>query len=512
MFKGMFDLASKGKKKPIVEKGTVHVDPTPILSSEQLLQTEKRQQTLQDIRDLLSLPDDEYNRVFLSVIQNFAEFVQNIPETERSYFSSLGGMLDHALERASLSMFLCRTYLLPEDANLASLSEEEMLWVYAVFTAALLLDIGKLATRHVITLTDSKGNAERIWLPYAGPMVGQTTHYVYSFAEENYDHMRHLVTPLLARQILPPGDISTDENGGGQRTYGGFNWLASDPEVLESWLAMLADEHRQVGSILTVIPLADAQILESYFTDRKVFRRSLPPHVIALLSKLNKDRKEFIQALKDQKEKLLASDTDKSKEKLGKEKAAKQSLFGLPMSPHDQVQASMMSPLELSALAVRDVGQRFMHWVQQGIANKTLNVGQLGSALFTAENKVFVNQQLLQQFLAENKSLPLNNVNDLRAALQQAELTRPMTASEMSQIPALASAAGQLMVVQSPSLVMGFGLGQIANTANLQAQAAPPQTQPTVQTSQEAYEAQQQKLQQQRPETPRPIPPGGRGR
>src|SRR5437879_1787218 len=129
IFKGMYGLI-KNKKPLATEKKMTHRDPVPILSADHLLATEKRQQTLTDMRGLLSLPDEEYQNIFLKAAENLAEFVQNLPETERSYHANIGGLLDHALERASLSLFLCRTYLLPEDVSLASVSENEMLWVY----------------------------------------------------------------------------------------------------------------------------------------------------------------------------------------------------------------------------------------------------------------------------------------------------------------------------------------------------------------------------------------------
>ena len=65
MFKGMYDLMNKLKEKPISDKVALQKNATPILMPQDLLSSEKRQQNLTDIRTLLSLPDEEYDKIFL---------------------------------------------------------------------------------------------------------------------------------------------------------------------------------------------------------------------------------------------------------------------------------------------------------------------------------------------------------------------------------------------------------------------------------------------------------------
>jgi integrating conjugative element relaxase (TIGR03760 family) len=474
MFKGMYDLI-KNKKKPLSERPAVHRDPTPILSADILLSTEKRQQALNDIRSLLNLPDDEFQKLFLSVAESFAEFVQNLPETERSYYAGIGGMLDHGLERASLSLFLCRTYLLPENSTLASVSESEMLWVYAVFTAALFYDIGKIAIKHVITLTDQTGNTVKSWQLFDGPMTHENaSHYVYGFSEEHHDHMRWMVTPLLARQLL---------------SKEGFSWLASDSDVLESWLALLSDEHRQVGSLFTVIPLADAQLLESYFTDRKVFRNNLSPQTIALLSKFQKEKKELMKRQKELREKMLSETTDKINEhknehqigeegKLAeKQKASKQSMFGFPsISAHDK-------ETNISAIThdAKETTQRFLNWLQQNIDKK--NVSALVSH---TRDGVFLDQKLLQQFIAESKISHMS-ATDLHNLITQTEIAKPVTHAQVVQMAQQTGQINNALLVQNPYLVFPQGPPNLmanlgvpnANQPSTQPVAEQPKQEPT---------------------------------
>jgi integrating conjugative element relaxase (TIGR03760 family) len=415
--------ALKTRKENHEQKKVVSQDAVPILSADQLLSTEKRQQMISDIQGLLNLPEEEYKKIFLKAAENFAEFVQNLPETERSYYAAIGGMLDHGLERASLSLFLCRTYLLSEEVTLASVSEKEMLWVYAVYTAALFFDIGKIPTKHTIHLTDEAGDTLKVWMPYEGSMTRENaSHYAGSFSEDPHDHMRWMVTPLLASIIIPKE---------------GLLWLASDPDVFNAWLGLLSGEdQRQVGSILTVIPLADAQLLESYFTDRKVFRHNLSPQTIALLAKFQKERKALLQRQKELREKLLAAQVDKTDEQpLDKnadkdKKVTRQSLFGFPSVAQQDRQT-----LPLIMHDTKELTQRFIQWVQKNV--DTINRRE--ALIQTAEKGVLIDVKVLQKFIAENKIVQLTTA-ELQKVIVQTEIARPaviLKAQQSGQTPAL---------------------------------------------------------------------------
>ncbi len=484
IFKGMYSLIKS--KKPLSEKKIVHRDPVPILSADQLLATEKRQQALTDMRGLLSLPDEEYERIFLKITENFAEFVQNLPETERSYYANIGGMLDHALERASLSLFLSRTYLLPEDATLASISESEMLWVYAVYTAALLYDIGKIATKHIVTLTDEQGSDIKSWLPYDGSMTQENaSHYVYSFSEEHHDRMRWMVTPLLARQILPEE---------------GFAWIASDADVLESWLGLLSDELRTVGSLLSVIPLADAQLLESYFTDRKVFRHNLSPQTVALLSKIQKERKELLKRQKELRDKLLAETAEKSldKDKPSKEDAkqdskntSKQSLFGFPSQDKEITKV-------IVAHDAKQVTQQFITWLQQN-ADKF----NKDSLIKHAASGVLIDHKILQQFIGESKTSNLS-VGALEKLITQTDIAKPVTYTQVVESALKTGHINSALLVQNPYLVFPAGPPPLAAIIGIQAATLLESRQQVPQNIQEPVKPEQPKPPEQQI-TPRPV-------
>ena len=66
-----------------------------------------------------------------------------------------------------------------------------------------------------------------------------------------------VITPMLARQIL---DSMTDSS----LETEGFNWIASDPDILKAWFSLLAGEEDRIPmtSFMSMIPRADIEFIE----------------------------------------------------------------------------------------------------------------------------------------------------------------------------------------------------------------------------------------------------------
>jgi integrating conjugative element relaxase (TIGR03760 family) len=220
-----------------------------ILAAPKLLSVENRSRLLADLPSLVCVRDRNFNVFYLKAIYNFAEFVQNLPETKSSFYSHEGGLLDHALDRAYRALILTRAYLLPAGALAETVSETEALWIYAVFTASLLLDVGKVPVRFTVHLCNQKGETLTQWRPYDGSMlnVENVSRYRYEFEVERNDRLRRLSTLILACDLLPKE---------------GFAWLSSNKEILEAWLALFDEDQSGGGLLLQIIPLVDAQLIE----------------------------------------------------------------------------------------------------------------------------------------------------------------------------------------------------------------------------------------------------------
>lgn len=261
MFKGLHTALQKAKPAEALAK---HPDVMSIQTAEVLLANEKRQQHINKIKSLLNLPPKLYDNLYYKVIKQFAEFCQTLPETQHGLFGNESGFLDHGLERTSRALSLCLNHFFPHEKTFQTASPQEALWVYAVFTAALLLDIGKLAVKYDIELCNKDGSVIKTWLPYSGPLTKQGKYYRYSFVKRNLDNLKKLITGMLARQVLD--QATEDDPTSTNHIVSGFNWIASNPDVLETWLIILQGERRlPMTSFMSVIPLAEAQILEHYF-------------------------------------------------------------------------------------------------------------------------------------------------------------------------------------------------------------------------------------------------------
>lgn len=330
-------------KKAITQRK--HPDAYLIQSAATLLANEKRQQHIKNIKSLLHLPPKLYNSLYYQVIEQFAEFVQNLPETAYGIFSGEGGFLEHGLERASRALSLCLTYFFQDEKSFKNISPQQALWIYAVFTAALLQDIGKLAVKYKITFCQKDGTEIQTWSSYTCSMVAQSKYYKYEFVKENREHLRRQVTPLLARQILDNAiDISKDNTN----TMLGFNWITSDPDVLESWLSLLSGETRlPMSSFMTMIPLADIQVIENHIKNGKLPNSGQPGGMF----------------------------------------------IGLPQSITDDAMFT-------STLAT---GEAFFEWLHNGISNGTISVNQAKSNIHTTpEGYLMILPDTYKEFSIEN--------------------------------------------------------------------------------------------------------------
>jgi hypothetical protein len=219
-------------------------DLFPVLTAQALLASEQRQQLLSKILEAAQSLTDDYNGLYLTTLHQFAEFVQSLPEIEHGAYFLPGDFLDHALERVALALPLANHYLTSTENPI--FSQKASLWLYALFTVALLKDIGKIVDQFTVILCTPSGKALAEWNPFAGSMVGQASHYQFTYTTQHFPRVRKAATFYFARQLLPEA---------------GFNWLASDNAVFDGWLAMFEDEARHLGTLVSLIPVAEAQLI-----------------------------------------------------------------------------------------------------------------------------------------------------------------------------------------------------------------------------------------------------------
>lgn len=199
------------------------------------------QAQLSRIRQLTSIPDGHYNKLYNDLIKRLAELVQLLPASEAHHHAHAGGLLQHSLETAEAALRIRQSYLLPQGGIPEQQSLKADLYTYAVFTAALLHDIGKPLADQLIHIHRTDGRVDE-WAPLGGPMsIG--SNYSITFRRDR-KYQIHEKLPLLLVQWTIPIE--------------GQVWLNSDLSLLEQWTEALSGSNiDDANAISEIIKKAD---------------------------------------------------------------------------------------------------------------------------------------------------------------------------------------------------------------------------------------------------------------
>lgn len=220
---------------------------TAIQNSTTLLGHNKRQTLVADTKKHMNWPDSEYEKLAQPVLNDFINYCQQLPESQISFYGHPGGLLDYALNRCEAAMAIFKGYLIPDEQG--GYTEIQRLWQYALYTAALLKGIGKLWLDFVVKVYDEKGYFLCDWNPLLDSLASRGRHYQYHFEKNQDEAFRQRLNLLIARQIMP---------------IEGFNWIASNREVLATWLALLNEDPYRAGTLGIVLINSDAIAIKRY--------------------------------------------------------------------------------------------------------------------------------------------------------------------------------------------------------------------------------------------------------
>ncbi len=202
----------------------------PVLVASELLNTPSHQHALSQLPSLTGLSASDYQSNYLSFVHHFAEYVQAIPA---AYDAKLGTLFNHSLQRG---MYALEHYL--SDGG------SDLLERYAVFTAAMLLDITQVFYKRSHYITHATGTFIQEWNPFLGSLVAANADYYRIMPMRDHAHLS-LSIGMIAEKLLP---------------MKGWCWITNDRLIFSHWLAALYGmEVKEASRLMLIIQLLKQQ-------------------------------------------------------------------------------------------------------------------------------------------------------------------------------------------------------------------------------------------------------------
>ncbi|MGA2654860.1 MAG: TraI domain-containing protein [Gammaproteobacteria bacterium] len=194
-----------------------------VLTANQLLDSAERLELIQEIQDVSASSSIIYQTYYQPLINNFAEFVQQLESFEHPMVT----WLDHQLRLAKTTLKMREQFLLVGESLRPVVTDNEALWHYVTFSSALLRRIGLIFTHYQVSLCSEQGTHLKDWQPFEGSMNEQGNYYKLREITDKGIPPLPSINQLLARQLMPAE---------------GFAWIAKNPEAFKAWLGVVEGE------------------------------------------------------------------------------------------------------------------------------------------------------------------------------------------------------------------------------------------------------------------------------
>lgn len=237
------------KERPLTKTSQVKAlkDLIATENPDDVLKNPKYQKIISQIKSSLYLTNTEFASLANSLILRTIKYCQKLPESSM-YYANLGGLVDLALNRSEAALNLMQHTMIIETSP----SEEQKLWLYALFSAAMLQGLGKLYTDYKVNLYDKNGQFIKSWQPLIENLIDNNAYYDYELLKGDDYNLKNSITPLIARHIMPKT---------------GFEKIMSNSEIFATWLALLREDKEAAGPLAAILDRANAIAIQKYIHD-----------------------------------------------------------------------------------------------------------------------------------------------------------------------------------------------------------------------------------------------------
>lgn len=172
-------------------------------------------------RELFGWPGDLFDGCCYQLLENYAGFVQLIPEHEDLPMQS---MLGNSLKRSYVVTKEFMALMQIKEGKRFLTSPRGSRLLFAVFSASLLFRVAKIMADKQIVLCDEKGQFICQWQYFEQSMMHCGQYFKMRYGGDMPGHVVADMTVLLAKQLMPPL---------------GFAWLVEDKTLLGHWFKAL---------------------------------------------------------------------------------------------------------------------------------------------------------------------------------------------------------------------------------------------------------------------------------
>ena len=227
----------KKKPKQLPSLAELKLDRLPVLTPDALFQLLGLHNRIRNIQRIVAIDAERFEALYLAPIKRFCELAQLAPASTDYHHTAPGGLIVHTIAMVEIALHERRKYELPLRSDPEVQQQQKHQWTYAVFTGALLHDIGKLLTLCRFNMGES------IFNPLGqDSLAEQCDDYSIVFQKSPYSLHQRLSSVFL--QIFPPV---------------GQSFVTSNAEILEQLMGYFADSPYDWGSIGEIVRYADQQ-------------------------------------------------------------------------------------------------------------------------------------------------------------------------------------------------------------------------------------------------------------